>query len=79
VQGVFFRKYIEEHANKIGIRGFVRNLEDGRVEVVIEGRDDKVQEMVKFCQNGPPHSQIKNVEINEIKYQGFQGFKISRL
>ena len=38
VQGVMFRKFIEEQANLIGVRGFVRNTDDGRVEAVIEGK-----------------------------------------
>jgi acylphosphatase len=80
VQGAFFRKFLEEQAKKAGVRGFVRNLEDGRVEIVFEGREDKVNEMLKACHGeGYAHAQIKNVEIQEIKYQGFEGFKITRL
>lgn len=79
VQGVLFRKYIEEQANKIGIRGFVRNLNDGRVEVIMEGRDDKVNEMLDILRQGTQHAQVRNVEVEELKHQGFEGFKISRL
>lgn len=79
VQGVMFRKHIEEQANKIGVRGFVRNMEDGRVEVVIEGTDEKVREMLEVCKAGTQHAQVRNIEVNEIKYQGFEGFKVSRL
>ena len=80
VQGVFFRKFIEDTANMLGIRGFVRNLEDGRVEVVIEGREDKIERMLRACRGeGYAHAQIKNVEVQDLKYQGFEGFKITRL
>ncbi|MDD5193959.1 MAG: acylphosphatase [Candidatus Nanoarchaeia archaeon] len=80
VQGLFFRKFLEEQANRIGVRGFVRNLEDGRVEIVIEGREDKVNEMLKACQGeGYSHANVKDIKIEELKYQGFEGFKITRL
>lgn len=79
VQGVLFRKFIEENANRIGVRGYVRNLEDGRVEVVMEGIDSKVMEMLEICKTGNPHSQIRGVEVRELSFQGFEGFKIMRL
>jgi acylphosphatase len=79
VQGVIFRKFIEENANRIGVRGYVRNLDDGRVEVVIEGVDDRVLEMVEICKKGNIHSKIREVQIQEIPHQGFIGFKIMRL
>ncbi|MGV8152148.1 MAG: acylphosphatase [Candidatus Nanoarchaeia archaeon] len=79
VQGVFFRKHIEEKAIEFNIRGFIRNLADGRVEVVIEGRDDRIEMMISACKSGSPQSLIKNVEIFPIKYQGFTDFKILRI
>jgi acylphosphatase len=79
VQGVLFRKFIEETANRIGVRGYVRNLEDGRVEVVMEGVDEKVNEMLEICKRGSPHSKIREVEIKELTNQGFVGFKILRI
>lgn len=79
VQGVLFRKFIEENANRIGIRGYVRNLDDGRVEVVMEGTDDKIAEMLQICKTGNPHSKIREIEIKELTNQGFQGFSIMRI
>lgn len=79
VQGVFFRTFLKEKADELGLKGFARNLEDGRVEVVVEGRDENVNEMVKSCRQGPPHSDVKNVEIEEVKHQGFDEFKILRI
>jgi len=77
VQGVFFRKYIKEKADELNIRGFVRNLEDGRVEVIAEGRDENVNKMIELCKQGSPHSDVKNIETQELKHQGFKEFKIS--
>jgi acylphosphatase len=79
VQGVMFRKYIEEQANKIGVRGFVRNMEDGRVEVVAEGVDERVLVMLEICKKGTQHATVRDVQFQEIKNQGFVGFKIFRI
>jgi acylphosphatase len=79
VQGVFFRKFVKENADELGIRGFVRNLEDSRIELIIEGKDEKVNELLARCKKGPKHSEIKEIEVEEIKHQGFNDFKISVL
>ncbi|MFA5258509.1 MAG: acylphosphatase [Candidatus Pacearchaeota archaeon] len=79
VQGVMFRKFIEEQANLIGVRGFVRNMDDGKVEVIIEGINEKVDKMIEACKTGNKHAQVRDVLVQEIKYQGFEGFKISKL
>jgi len=76
VQGVFFRSFIKENAEKRGVKGFVRNLEDSRGEVFIEGNPEEVKKMVEICKKGPKHSQIKNVEEKEEKFQGMKTFKV---
>lgn len=78
VQGIFFRQFIKENADKRGIKGFARNLEDGRVEAWLEGDSEKVREMIEVCKIGPRHSQIKDVEVKEEKFQYFKDFKILR-
>ncbi len=76
VQGVFFRGFIKENAEKLNLRGFVRNLEDKRVEVFLEGNIDDVKKMIEICKKGPRHSEIKNTEIKEERFQDLKGFKI---
>ncbi len=78
VQGIFFRQFIKDNADKRGLKGFARNLEDGRVEAWFEGDSDKVNEMIEICRIGPRHSLIKNVEVREEKWQDFKDFKILR-
>lgn len=70
---------MEEKANEFGIRGFVRNLDDGRVEVLVEGRDENVNAMLDVCKNGTQHTKITDVQVQEIKNQGFEGFKVLRM
>ncbi len=76
VQGVFFRMFIKENAERYNVKGFVRNLEDGRVEVFLEGDSDEVNKMIELCKKGPRHSQIKNVELKPERFQGFKVFKM---
>jgi len=76
VQGIFFRGFIKENAEKLNIKGFVRNLEDGRVEVFLEGNPDEVRKMITLCKKGPRHTEIKNVEIKEERFQDLKQFKI---
>jgi acylphosphatase len=77
VQGVYFRAYTKEEANKLGIKGWVRNLPDGRVEAVFEGEDEAVEKMIKWCYQGSPLSKVSKVEVIEEPYKGeFQDFAI---
>lgn len=79
VQGMFFRQFIKDNAGKIGVNGFVRNLEDGRVEVFIEGNVDNVAQMDALCRRGSPHSHIRKVEEKEEHFQDFKEFRIVKI
>jgi acylphosphatase len=76
VQGIFYRGFIKENAEKLGIKGFVRNLEDGRVEIFCEGNPEEVKKMIAICKKGPRHAEIKKVEEKEEKFQNFKTFKV---
>ena len=77
VQGVFFRYNTKKVAEKLGVFGWVRNLEDGRVEVVAEGEEDKIDKLIEFCKRGPPLARVDKVEVKEEEFRGkFDRFEI---
>ncbi|MEM3383177.1 MAG: acylphosphatase [Nitrososphaerales archaeon] len=77
VQGVFFRSNTRKMALKLDLKGYVRNLEDGRVEAIFEGDKDKVLKMLEWCKVGPPRAQVTNVDVKWEKYEGnFTNFEI---
>ena len=76
VQGVFFRGFIKQHAEKYNVKGFVRNLDDGRIEIFLEGDVDDVEKVIEICKKGPKHSQIRNVEEKSERFQDFKTFKV---
>ncbi len=76
VQGVFFRRFIKENAERYNVKGFTRNLEDGRIEVFLEGNIDEVKKMIALCEKGPRHSQIRNVKIKPERFQDLKNFKV---
>ena len=76
VQGVFFRIFVKENAERFNVKGFVRNLEDGRIEVFLEGDVNDVNKMVELCKVGPKHAQIKKVDIKPERFQNFKVFKV---
>ncbi|MFH1607673.1 MAG: acylphosphatase [archaeon] len=76
VQGIFYRMFVKENAERYNAKGFVRNLEDGRVEVFLEGNSDDVNKVIELCKKGPRHAQIRNVEIKPERFQSFKGFKV---
>jgi len=61
VQGVCFRFYTREEAAKLGLVGWVRNLHDGRVEVVAEGTPEKLERLEAWCRHGPPYARVTNL------------------
>ncbi len=76
VQGIFFRAFIKENAERHNVKGFVRNLEDGRIEAFLEGDVDSVNKMIELCKKGPRHAQIKKVEEKPERFQDFREFKV---
>ncbi len=77
VQGVYFRAYTKEEAERLGVKGWVRNLPDGRVEAVFEGDEEAVEAMVRWCHVGSPYSKVTGVEVIEEPYTGeFKDFSI---
>jgi acylphosphatase len=78
VQGVFYRANTRETARENGVDGWVKNLEDGRVEAVFEGPEDAVEEMVEWCHTGSPAADVEGVDIEYEDPQGEDGFRIER-
>ncbi len=77
VQGVYFRAYTKEEADRLGLTGFVRNLPDGRVEAVFEGDEELIEEMIRWCHVGSPYAKVSGVEVHEEPYTGkFSRFEI---
>lgn len=76
VQGVGFRGFIRRKAKELGLKGWVRNLPDGRVEAVFEGETTSIQEMLVACERGPPISDVRGVNVKEEELEGEEDFEI---
>lgn len=77
VQGVFFRYETRSRAQALGVRGWVRNLPDGRVEAVFEGDEASVKKMIDFCKRGPPGALVTELKVEWETYTGeFKNFTI---
>ena len=78
VQGVFFRMETMRAAQRIGVSGWVRNLRDGTVEAVFEGDETRIDAMINWCKEGPPHAHVTDVKVDREEYTGeFDSFKIT--
>jgi len=76
VQGVYYRATTRDRAIEKGVDGWVRNLDDGRVEAVFEGDPDAVDEMVEFCYEGSSMAKVSTVEVSEKPPDGLDGFEV---
>ena len=77
VQGVFFRQALKVMAIKNNLTGWVRNLEDGRVEALLDGDIDSVNTVVEWAHGGPATSRVDDVEIkNEVFKDEFIDFEV---
>lgn len=77
VQGVFFRAYVSKSARVLGLKGYVRNLPGGKVEVQAEGNREDLERLVKQLEIGPPEAVVEKVEANYSDYTGlFSNFEI---
>jgi acylphosphatase len=76
VQGVFFREATRRRAESRGVRGWVRNNDDGTVEALFEGEPEAVDAMVRFVHEGPGAAQVKHVDVEDIQPEGLDGFDV---
>ncbi|MCI4625558.1 MAG: acylphosphatase [Candidatus Magnetoovum sp. WYHC-5] len=78
VQGVYFRAFVKKNAIDLGVKGWVRNLPDGTVEVLLEGEKKALETLVGRCYKGPPASVVIHIQINWQPYVGeFSSFGVS--
>lgn len=78
VQGVWFREETKKRALDLGLTGWVRNKQDGNVEAVFEGPENKINEIIEWCKKGPSLSRVDDVKIEFERYKGdFEDFKIT--
>ncbi|WP_128475975.1 acylphosphatase [Halorussus pelagicus] len=78
VQGVYYRANTRNTAVEKGVEGWVRNLDDGRVEAVFEGPAAAVEEMVEWCHTGSPAAEVEDVEVEYGDPEGEDSFRIRR-
>ena len=65
VQGVFFRFNTKEKAKELGLKGWVKNMEDGSVEILVEGNEEKIKELIEWCKSGPGMARVDKVDVEE--------------
>ncbi len=65
VQGVWYRASTRDEARRLGLTGWVKNLPDGRVELVAEGSASTVDALIKWCHQGPPYAKVDRVDVEE--------------
>lgn len=77
VQGVFFRFETQDVARGHNVNGWVRNLVDGRVEAIFEGKKENVDKVIEFCRSGPIGARVIDLEVKWQNYKGeFKDFEV---
>ena len=78
VQGVFYRDHTHRWARSLGVTGWVRNLDDGNVEVVAEGEREHIESFISHLEEGPPMSMVEKLDVDWQDYKGeFHDFRIT--
>ena len=78
VQGVYYRQSAREKALALGIKGKVMNLSDGNVQIIATGTKEKIDELLRWCKEGPPNAVVSNIIVEEMPLQEFSHFIIVR-
>lgn len=71
---MFFRRSTFDEANRLGLKGTVQNLPDGSVEIHAEGDDEKLRDLLAWCQGGPELAQVNHAQATEEKIQNYNDF-----
>ena len=78
VQGVFFRATAKDVADEIGVTGWVRNTEEGNVEIKASGSNEQVQKFIAWCKVGPRKAIVTDVIVTIVEDEVFKSFEVIR-
>jgi acylphosphatase len=79
VQGVYFRANAQKQAEKFGVTGWVKNLPDGAVEILAQGKHDAIAQLIGWCHKGPMFAKVADVKVTDLFHQPtFSGFEVLR-
>ena len=78
VQGVFFRAWASEQAERLGVSGWVRNCPDGHVEAHVEGESAAVEQMIGRLREGPPAAEVETLRTWDADTFDYDGFEVRR-
>lgn len=78
VHGVYYRADTCRKAGELNINGTVKNMPDGSVQIIAEGEEDKLEEFIQWCNNGPLLAKVSSVNVLDINFYGYSGFEIIR-
>jgi acylphosphatase len=76
VQGVYYRASAKDVAREVGVTGWVKNLPDGNVEVIVSGSEDRVAKFIEWCRKGPKNAEVTEVIVNDSKEKPLTDFRI---
>ncbi|OPY29353.1 MAG: Acylphosphatase [Methanocella sp. PtaU1.Bin125] len=76
VQRVGFRAYTKKNALMLGVKGYVENLDDGRVHAVLEGDGHQVDKMLELIRQGPMMAEVRDFKVQAIGHSGYRGFEV---
>ncbi len=76
VQGVFYRANTHKVADRLRLTGWVKNCEDGSVEIHAEGDKAKLEELIEWCRHGPALAKVSKIDLNWIGSQGLRSFDV---
>jgi acylphosphatase len=76
VQGVFFRAWTREQAERVGVSGWVRNRADGSVEAHIEGAEDRVAQLIELMRGGPSGARVDDLDVRDAEPEKHGGFAV---
>lgn len=78
VQGVFFRATAKEVAEKLGVKGWIKNTWDDDVEAMATGSEEAVQKFIEWCWVGPRKAEVENVIVTKKEETPFENFSVIR-
>jgi len=77
VQGVGYRQFVKKEASELSLKGWVKNIDRGRVEALFKGKKEQAEKMIKLCRKGPFLAEVKDVKVErEDKNIDFNNFEI---